>query len=180
MSVKTRVDMWIAYEENKAKVMEVLHVTHMTRNELADVVGLTKMQIHNIIKNLHSYGFIKAVEEKGVVCSVSGRTMRRYMPTKKKFVARDMTGMKERSEANRIAREKRVPRVRKKYDMTLRNSQIKKEEMYEKADNTIIKVNEHTTIYLNSKRNPKDYSWQRKRKHSEVSIGSGMNMFGNW
>lgn len=181
MSPRSRIDVWIEYEKNKEKVMKELAKKPLTRNEVAEIVGLTKVQIHNIIKNLNAYGFIKIAENMGVVCAISGRTMRRYTPTLKKFVPKDMTGMKERSEANKAAREKRVPR--KKYDMTKRIEQMEKEEQYDKATKTVIKVNDHTTIYLNSKRPGSDYRWQRKagaRKHTSVSMQSGMNMFRNW
>lgn len=181
MSSRSRIDVWIEYEKNKEKVMQELAKRPLTRNEVAKIVGVTKTQIHNIIKNLNAYGFIKVAESTGVVCLVSGRTMRRYTPTSKKYEPRDMTGMKERSEANKIAREKRVPR--KKYDMTKRLEQMEKEAKYDKATKTVIKVNDHTTIYLNSKRPGSDYKWQRKagaRKHNAVSMQSGMDMFRNW
>jgi predicted transcriptional regulator len=187
MEPKSRIDVWIEYELNKSKVMEALHVTPMTRNEIAKMLDLSKSQIHNIIRNLHSYGFIKVASNAGVVCSVSGRTMRLYMPTRKKYVGKDREGMKERSEARKAAKETRVPRVkktapRKKYDMSLRKAQMEKEELYEKAEKTVIKVNDHTTIYLNSKRSQKDYAWQKTgaKKHTPVSISSGLNLFGSW
>ena len=181
MQPKSRIDIWIQYEANKLKVIETLHVTPMTRNELMQHTKLTKMQVHNIIKNLHSYKYIKIVQNDTVVCKVSGRTMRRYTCTSRKYVPKDLSGMKERSELNRQVRSgEKVKKPRKKYDMTLRESQIKKEEMYNSTDKTVIKVDEHTTIYLNSKRPLSDYSWQRKRKHTVVSIGSGMDMFGTW
>jgi predicted transcriptional regulator len=178
MQPKSRIDIWIQYEANKLKIMETLQVTPMTRNELMQHTKLTKMQVHNIIKNLHSYGYIKVVKNDTVVCRVSGRTMRRYTYTTKKYNPKDLSGMKERSEAAKRPKDKSTPR--KKYDMTLRESQIKKEEMYDSTDKAVIKVNEYTTIYLNSKRPLSDYSWQRKRKHTVVSIGSGMDMFGTW
>lgn len=186
MQPKKRIDIWIQHEANKLIVMEALHVTPMTRNELMHHTKLSKMQIHNMIKNLHYHGYIRVVQNTGVVCRVSGRTMRRYTCTSKKYTPKDLSGMKERSEANKAARskpkkEKKVKSTpRKQYDMTLRAAQIEKEQAYESTDKTVIKVNEHTTIYLNSKRSLKDYSWQRKRKHSVVSIASGMNMFGLW
>jgi hypothetical protein len=59
---------------------------------------------------------------------------------------------------------------------------MEKEELYEKAEKTVIKVNDHTTIYLNSKRSQKDYAWQKTgaKKHTPVSISSGLNLFGSW
>jgi hypothetical protein len=180
---KKRIDVWIQYEANKLVVMKALRKTPMTRNELIHHTKLSKMQIHNMIKNLHCSGYIRVVQNSGIVCKVSGRTMRRYTCTSRKYTPKDWSEIKQRSEAAKEKREKRATdksTPRKKYDMSLRESQIKKEEMYNSTDKTIIKVNEHTTIYLNSKRPLSDYSWQRKRKHTVVSIGSGMDMFGTW
>jgi hypothetical protein len=68
-------------------------------------------------------------------------------------------------------------------ELKIREEQIAKEEFYEKAPSHIIKVNEHTTVFLNSKRPSSDYAWQRSKNRSRVgpiSIASGMNMFRNW
>lgn len=188
MEPKSRIDVWIEYELNKSKVMEALHVTPMTRNELAKMLDLSKSQIHNIIRNLHSYGFIKVASNAGVVCSVSGRTMRLYTPTRKKYVGKDREGMKQRAEARKAPKETRAPRLKKtdlpkQYDMSLHKAKRAKQDVYDNATDTVIKVNDYTTIYLNSRRATGDYAWQSKskaRKHSPVSIASGLNLFGSW
>jgi hypothetical protein len=48
---------------------------------------------------------------------------------------------------------------------------------------TVIKVDEHTTIYMNSKKPSGSYKWQTKsgvRKQSRGSIQSGMSLFEGW
>lgn len=50
----------------------------------------------------------------------------------------------------------------------------------DKDKRTVIKVNAHTTIYLNSKKPVAKQTKEGRRSASPVSIGSGMAMFGSW
>ena len=53
-------------------------------------------------------------------------------------------------------------------------------EYSDKDTRTILKVNAHTTIYLNSKKPVAKQAKDGRRKTPPVGIGSSMAMFGNW
>ncbi len=53
----------------------------------------------------------------------------------------------------------------------------------ESGKSTVIKINEHTTVYMNSKKPAGAYTWQSKmgaRSGVKTGLQSGMAMFGNW
>lgn len=162
-----------AAERRYIAVLEFLKEGPRTRTEIMHLFNMTKDNTHQTIQRLLLKGYIKTGKEK-IRCPLSGHLVHVFIPTGKPY---DMT------RANVIF-EKEATCIRpSREDLRIREEQLAKEEFYEKAKSHIIKVNAHTTVFLNSKRPSSDYAWQRKegrRRTSSVSIGSGMSMFRNW
>lgn len=162
----SRIDMWIKHEGHRVKLMKELEAASLTRHEIVKKIGLSDDIVGNLIRQLNSSGYIKKI--KGDPCTITGRPLGRYTVTDVKYVPKDWTNRKERYEANKAAREHRAA-----------NKPAPKKETKE----TVIKVNEYTTIYLNSQRPQKDYAMKKEKKsrrNSSVAIGSGMDLFGSW
>lgn len=160
-------------ERRYIAVLEFLKDGPRTRTELMHLFNMTKDTTHQTIRRLLLKGYIKTGKEK-IRCPISGHLVHIFMPTGKPY---DMT------RANVLFEREGTSIKPSKEEVKLREEQLAKEEFYEKAKSHIIKVNDHTTIVLNSKRPSSDYAWQRKegrRRSSTVSIGSGMSMFRNW
>ena len=160
-------------ERRNIAVLELLKEGPRTRTEIMHLLNLTKDLTHHTTKRLLLKGYIKEGKEK-IRCPISGRSVHTYLLTGKQY---DMT------RANVIFEREASHIKPSREDLKIREEQIAKEEFYERAPSHIIKVNEHTTVFLNSKRPSSDYAWQRNKNRSRVgpiSIASGMNMFRNW
>ena len=168
---KERIKVLVQYEKNKENTLKALSIRPMTRIELCDFLKLTKPQIHNLLKYLEVEELVKVADYEGY-CPIINRSLKRYTITGKEYIPKDVERMKKQAARNKQVRENRVPRTTKKAMKDL-----------EKETKSVIKVNDHTTIYLNSKRPGSDYAWQRKKGssgHNRGSMQSGMAMFANW
>ena len=109
---------------------------------------------------------------------MTGRAMSRYALTDLVYIPKDIEALKERTARNRVYRERRAaqgPRA-KKDPLALPKEPLRTEPV-------AVKVNEHTTMYFNSRRPQSDFKLKKEdksRRNSKVAIGSGMSMFGNW
>jgi hypothetical protein len=177
MVTKSRVDINIESEKNRAAVMRALKYTAMTRNEVESIVGTSKMQTHNLLKKLCQQGYLKFANLRAY-CTVSHRHICSYIATSKEYVEKDMTKIKERADKNKAKRELREaqgPREPKPNPV--------REARPNKVEPAVVKVNEYTTMYFNSRRPQSDFKMKKEeksRRNDKVSIGSGMGMFGNW
>ena len=177
MVSKTRTELFLESESNKTKVVDLLKDKSMTRQELCEATGASKMQMHNLLKRFTSLGYLKT-NRNGEVCSVTGRAMSRYALTDLVYIPKDIEALKERTARNRVYRERRAaqgPRA-KKDPLALPKEPLRTEPV-------AVKVNEHTTMYFNSRRPQSDFKLKKEdksRRNSKVAIGSGMSMFGNW
>ena len=168
---KERIKVLVQYEKNKENTLKALSIRPMTRIELCEFLKLTRTQVHNLLKYLEVEGHVEVADHEGY-CPIINRSLKRYTTTDKEYIPKDVKLMKEQAARNKKIRENRVPRPPK-------NSIIN----IDKETKSVIKVNDHTTIYLNSKRPGSDYAWQRKKGssgHNRGSMQSGMAMFANW
>jgi DNA-binding Lrp family transcriptional regulator len=159
------VDTWIKHEKNREIVMKELEKNPLTRHELARNLGFTDNVVANLIRSLTKFGYITTIE--GDPCSVTRRIMGRYTIGPVKFVPKDWTVRKERHDYNKAIKERQEQQ--KKIDQDSRR--------------IVIKVNEHSTIYMNSRRPNSDFTIKKdtkNRKKSRVAMGSGMTMFDSW
>lgn len=159
------VDTWIKHEKNRELVMKELERNPLTRHELAKILGFNENIVSNLIRSLTKFGFITKVD--GAPCTVTYRNMGRYAIGKVKFVPKDWTVRKEQHDYNKAIKERR---------------ELQKE-TEEESKKTVIKVNEHTTRYFNSRRPNSDFTIKKdpkSRRRSSVAMGSGMTMFESW
>ncbi len=166
MNTESRIDYWIEHEKIRVQLLKEIEATPLTRNELVEKLKVSRDIVCNLIRHLNSHGYVRKIE--GELCSVSKRAIGRYTPTNLKYEPKDFTARKERYEANKAARKNKV---------------ASKPKVKPNLNEAVIKVNEYTTIYLNSLRPQSDFAIKKERKNrrnSSVAIGSGMDMFGNW
>jgi hypothetical protein len=176
MVTKSRTDIFIESELNKVKIIGILKSRAMTRNELGNVLDISKMQMHNLLKGLLEQEYIKIADDHAM-CSIAKRSMCSFTIGKRPFVGKDLSAIRARADANKKNREKRAaqgPRTTDNVDHVPKAS---------REDPVVVKVDEHTTIYYNSRRSQKDFALKKEeksRRNSGVAMGSSMIMFGNW
>lgn len=166
------------FDEVEASKMQVLELCkdNPTRNEIVFETGLSKGKVQHIVNALIFYGVIKA-EKSFKVCRVSKRKMKRFKLTGVPYVPFSYAKLAEER--------KKRPKIK---DLPLEEQIAHKKEVelrrkLEAGTNTVIKVNEHTTVYMNSKKKAGAYNWQSKtgaRKGMPIALQSGMAMFSNW
>lgn len=177
MVSKTRTDAFIESEQNKVKIMNLLAKHPLSRSALCLRLNISKMQMHNLLKALTGKGYVK-IDDESYFCTISNRTMCSYAPTGLPYVGRDIREIEIKAEKNKLHRERRAaqgPRTYKKNPV--------REGRPAKAEPVVVKVDEHTTMYFNSRRPASDFKMKKEeksRRNSKVAIGSGMGMFGNW
>ena len=177
MVSKTRTDAFIESEQNKVKIMALLQKQPLSRSELCMRLNISKMQMHNLLKSLSGKEYIK-IDNESYFCILSNRTMCSYAPTGIPYVGRDIKEIEIKAEKNKVHRERRAaqgPRTYKKNPV--------REGRPAKVEPVVVKVDEHTTMYFNSRRPASDFKIKKEdksRRNSKVAIGSGMSMFGNW
>ena len=177
MVSKTRTDAFIESEQNKVKIMAVLQKHPLSRTQLCLRLNISKMQMHNLLKALCGKGYVK-IHDESYFCTVSNRTMCSYAPTGLPYIGRDLKEIVIRAEKNKLHRERRAaqgPRTYKKNPVRDGNPK--------KPEPVVVKVNEHTTMYFNSRRPQSEYKMKKEeksRRNSGVNMGSSMDMFGSW
>lgn len=166
MSTGSRLESWIEHNNHRIKLLKEAEAAPLTRNEMVEKLQLPRDVVLNLLRQLHGLGCLKKVN--GDICSVTGRAIHRYTTTDVKYVPKDFTARRARYEANKALRERR---------------KINKPPVAKKVQEPVIKVNEYTTIYLNSLRPTSDFTLKKERKsrrNSAVAMGSGMTLFGTW
>lgn len=177
MVSRTRTDAFIESEQNKVKIMDILQKHPLSRTQLCIRLNISKMQMHNLLKALCGKGYIK-IHDESYFCTVSNRTMCSYAPTGLPYVGRDLKEIEIRAEKNKMHRERRAaqgPRTYKKNPV--------REGSPKKPEPVVVKVDEHTTIYYNSRRPASDFTMKKEeksRRNSKVAMGSSMEMFWSW
>lgn len=180
MVTKSRTDVFIESELNKVKIIGALRKKPMTRNELIHALDISKMQMHNLLKGLVEQEYIKIANEHAM-CSIAKRSMCSFTIGKRTYVGKDISEIQAKADKNKKLRERRAaqgPRPK--------GSRATVETLLPKAareEPVVVKVNEHTTIYYNSRRPTKDFAMKKEeksRRNSGVAMGSSMIMFGNW
>jgi ribosomal protein S25 len=159
------VDTWIKHEKNRELIMKELEKNPLTRHELGAKVGFNENVVSNLIRSLTKSGHIIKID--GAPCSVTYRNMGRYTIGKVKYVPKDWTVRKEQHDYNKALKERR---------------ELQKE-AEDESKKTVIKVNEHTTRYFNSRRPNSDFTIKKdpkRSRRSSVAMGSGMTMFESW
>lgn len=177
MVSKTRTDAFIESEQNKVKIMAILNKHPLSRSQLCLRLNISKMQMHNLLKALCGKGYIK-IHDESYFCTVSNRTMCSYAPTGLPYVGRDLKEIEIRAEKNKLHRERRAAQGPRTY-----NKNPAREGRPKKPEPVVVKVDEHTTIYYNSRRPTKDFTLKKEKKsrrNSQVAMGSSMEMFGSW
>lgn len=177
MVSKTRTDAFIESEQNKLKIMAILTKQPLSRSELCLRLNISKMQMHNLLKSLCGKGYVK-IHDESYFCTISNRTMCSYAPTGLPYIGKDLREIQVRADKNKMYRERRASQ----------GSRVKKDPLAvqkepPRVEPVAVKVNEHTTMYFNSRRPQSDFKIRKEdksRRNSKVAIGSGMSMFGNW
>lgn len=175
MVSKTRTDAFIESEQNKLKIMAILQKQPLSRSELCMRLNISKMQMHNLLKSLCGKEYIK-IDDESYFCILSNRTMCSYAPTGIPYVGRDIKDIELKAEKNKVHRERRAAQGPRAY-------RTNPEGRPKKVEPVVVKVDEHTTMYFNSRRPTSDFKVKKEeksRRNSKVAIGSGMSMFGNW
>jgi predicted ArsR family transcriptional regulator len=154
---KGKISKFIKFEENKVRFMELINVNPLTRNELAIQMGVDKSQIQRLIKALTNSEAI-VIHKPPKVCTVSGRTMQRFIPTEKGYTPKNFNAEQK---ARALVREAIVEEV---------------------VDNryVVVEAPNVTTYYLSRRHQPKNPNKKRTSISKLVSIASGMSMFSNW
>ena len=174
---KTRTDAFIESEENKKKIMALVQEKPLSRSEICMKLNISKVKMHTLLSYLCDKKYLK-VDNEYYFCSFSKRTMCSYAPTGLPYVGRDLKEIQERADRNKKHREWRAAQKAQQANRTLVNEAVPK-----RVEPIVIKVDEHTTIYYNSRRPSSDFKLKKEpksRRNSKVAIGSGMGMFGSW
>jgi hypothetical protein len=177
MVSKTRTDAFIESEQNKVKIMALLNKHPLSRSQLCLRLDISKMQMHNLLKALCGKGYIK-IHDESYFCTVSNRTMCSYAPTGLPYVGRDLKEIEIRAEKNKLHRERRAAQGPRTY-----TKNPAREGRPKKPEPVVVKVDEHTTIYYNSRRPSSDFTMKKEeksRRNSKVAMGSSMEMFWSW
>lgn len=164
MTSNSLIDTWIEHEKYRERFMEVIKINPLTRHELVKKLGLTRDVVANLIRNLSKGNYIIKIE--GEPCSITHRLMGRYTTGYVRFVPKDLSGRKKQCDYNKVIQEIEPEK-----------------EMIPESQKTVIKVNEHSTIYMNSRRPQSDFTIKRDPKSPRKSMGaisSGIGMFENW
>jgi hypothetical protein len=176
MVTQSRTDIFIESELNKVKIIGMLQNRPLTRNELCSVLNITKMQMHNLLKKLVEQSYLK-IADAHAFCSVAKRSMCTFTTTGRMYIGKDLTEIKARADANK---EKRELRKAQGPCFTDNEDHLPKSE---RTNPTVVKVDNNTTIYYNSRRPQSDFTMKKEKKsrrNSSVAMGSSMSMFRNW
>ena len=163
----SRYKIWYDAEVLREKVLTfVANNPQAKAFEVAEDLGMTQPQAYHHLHKLVISGHVERIGSKIVAV---------YSATGKPFDRRYPDGYVEEMEAQK---------VKNLQERSARNRQYHREAKSRKdtddSASVVVKVNEHTTVYYNSRKKATPQTKTGIRKTHSRGVGSGMAMFESW